>query len=250
MPPQMWYNKTNTRYEIMKKIQGFTLSEILIALLVLGIIVAASVPLIMDLAPNKNAIMIKKAYYTTETIVNALINDTTYYPEYKDDGTSYVGFDNREQVTSPIDASKNIKDKAKFPCLFASKLNIKDSIHKNGACTGTTGVESVTTNDGMVWNLAGLETLGTDEDTEGHIEIDVDGLGSNTNTYNFDGGTGLCASEDAWYTTCDGEINNRQKKRFDRISIIITPSGQIKIEDQEAFQNIINGTTKLIGGDD
>ena len=234
----------------MKKIQGFTLSEILIALLVLGIIVAASVPLIMDLAPNKNAIMIKKAYYTTETIVNALINDTTYYPEYKDDGTSYVGFDNREQVTSPIDATKSINGGAKFPCLFASKLNIKDSIHDDGACTNTAGVKTVTTNDGMVWYLTGLETLGASSSDNGRIEIDVDGLDSNTNTYYFDGGKGLCKSEEDWYTTCNEDTNNRHKKRFDRISITITPSGQIKIENQEAFQNIINGTTKLIGGDD
>ena len=65
----------------MTKFKGFTLSEVLIAMLVLGIIVSASVPVILKLAPNKNVAMIKKAYYTTETVVNGLINDQYYYPD-------------------------------------------------------------------------------------------------------------------------------------------------------------------------
>ena len=224
----------------MKKLYAFTLSEVLIALLVLGIIVAASVPLIMDLTPNKNAIMIKKAYYTTETIIHDLINDTNYYPPYDSNGDPYLGFDNRNEVTSPFDSSKKISGDAKFPCLFASKLNIKE-IQATAACNGLIGISTITTNDGMIWYFDNFATAET-------IEIDVNGKNP-TNNYSFDSGKGVCASDDTWgKENCTGITVN--KKKFDRISIKITSAGQIKIDDQPEFEKIINGTTKLIGGDD
>lgn len=227
----------------MKKLQGFTLSEILIALLVLGIIVAASVPVILNLSPNKNGIMMKKAYYATETVIQALINDSTYYPAK--DGT--VGFDNRDEVVSPFDSGKKINGNAKFPCLFASKLNIKDDLAT--VCTGTTSPDTVTTMDGMTWNLQGLQNLGNTSTTNGTIEIDVDGIDNGVSAYN---GTTLkaCTSKDTWGSACNSEPTARQTKKFDRISITITPDGQLKVLNQEAFTNILNGKTKLIGGDD
>lgn len=227
----------------MKISQGFTLSEILIALLVLGIIVAASVPVIMNLSPNKNAIMIKKAYYTTETIIHGLINDSVYYPE-KD---TTVGFDNRDVVVSPFDSTKTINGNAKLPCLFASKLNIKEDLATS--CSGTSSPDTVTTMDGMTWYLEGLESLGSTSTTNGTIEIDVDGIDNGVNAYN---GTSLkaCTTKDKWGTACTEALTARQTKKFDRISITVTPDGQIKILNQDAFTNILNGKTKLIGGDD
>lgn len=228
----------------MRKLQGFTLSEILIAMLVLGIIIAASVPVILQMTPNKNAIMMKKAYYATETIIQSLINDAAYYPEK--DGT--VGFDNRDAVKSPFNAAININGSAKLPCLFASKLNIKDDLAT--ACTGTTSPTTITTMDGMTWNISGLQTVGTSATTNGTIEIDVDGKDDGVNAYN---GTSLkaCSTADTWGASCNTDLKNIHKKKFDRISITITPNGQLKVlGGQDAFINILSGKTKLIGGDE
>ena len=127
----------------MKKTKGFTLSEVLIALLVLGIIVASSVPVILKLAPNKNVAMMQKAYYMTTDVVNSLINDSYYYPDLSINcqgglasgavhatygGTCYYGFDYPAsvQVNSSIEANGGVARKMR--CLFASKLNIKENL--------------------------------------------------------------------------------------------------------------------------
>ena len=131
----------------MKIAKGFTLSEILIAMLVLGIIVAASVPIILNLTPNKNVIMIKKAYYATENIIHSLINDQNYYPDMtanciKSDGTlensgtneCYYGFDYAPSAINVPGVSGSVATGNKLQCLFASKLNIKEDLDQ--VCAG------------------------------------------------------------------------------------------------------------------
>lgn len=232
----------------MKKMNAFTLSEVLIALLVLGIIIAASVPSIMRLSPNKNAAMMKKAYYTTETIVNELINDSNYYPEYNSDGNETSGFDNADQkrvVGTTIDTTTN----RKFKCLFASKLNIKENLEN--VCNAG-GIDIVTTMDGMTWHLGGLRDSYSASYPVSHVEIDVDGKSNGVSVYNGDSNLGACPNADTWYTNCTDTWTDEiyKKKKFDRISITITPSGQIKIEhDQQALIEILSGQTKVIGGE-
>lgn len=242
----------------MKISKGFTLSEILIAMLVLGIIVAASVPVILNLTPNKNAIMIKKAYYATESIVHSLINDQLYYPDmtsncinpdgsFKNSGTDecYIGFDYAPTNTKVPGLTDPVPSTRKLQCLFASKLNIKEDLAS--VCTsGTSALDVVTTMDGMSWNIGGLSN-GT---TAGTIEIDVDGINKGVNAYN---GSTLkaCSSATTWGTSCTGELTNAQKKKFDRIQITISVEGKLSIKGgQDEFEEIISGETKLIGGDD
>ena len=61
----------------MRRFKGFTLTELMIALAVLGILVAVVTPAIMRARPNKNKMMVKKTFYTVENIVSSLINDET-----------------------------------------------------------------------------------------------------------------------------------------------------------------------------
>ena len=46
----------------MRRLKGFTLTELMIALAVIGILVAIVTPTIMKTRPNKNKMMIKKTY--------------------------------------------------------------------------------------------------------------------------------------------------------------------------------------------
>ncbi len=231
----------------MKKLNGFTLSEILIAMLVLGIIIAASVPVILNLTPNKNGIMMKKAYYATETIIHSLVNDAEYYPE-TDDNTKY-GFANQDSVTiAGTGQSATGANKAK--CLFASKLNIKEDLAT--VCNGTT--TTVTTMDGMVWNLAAF--FSTTGAASGTINIDVDGLGTQTvNAYSYVASSknlGRCTNATTWgLASCNIELKKREHKKFDRIEIKIAKDGKLSIDSRQTdLLNILSGKTKLIGGDD
>lgn len=219
----------------MNKLKGFTLSEILIAMLVLGIIIAASVPVILQMSPNKNAIMMKKAYYATETIIEGLINDITYYPNDED------GFADTTAVTvagTAITTSTN-----KLQCLFASKLNIKEDL--TSVCNGT--IDTVTTMDGMTWNLAAMPN-----GVSGTLQIDVDGIDNGVAAYNLSTGKGACNTPATWSpASCSNDLTNQQKKKFDRIQITIEKDGSISVKDgQDALIDILSGKTKLIGGDE
>lgn len=150
----------------MRRFKGFTLTELMIALAVLGILVAVVTPAIMRARPNKNKMMVKKTFYTAENIISSLINDETLYPDLRsscgddeeDEHTPCAwGFDYTGAVTSEgedygdgdeADWDKDAHTgtdnaKQKFAKLFGSRLNTKNA-------DGTTFY----TNDGAMWDLS------------------------------------------------------------------------------------------------
>lgn len=141
--------------DIMRRLKGFTLTELMVAMAVVGILVAVVTPAIMKTRPNKNKMMIKKTFYTTEQIVSTLINDERLYPDMSDfcDGhelaegedpnTLYCawGFDYDNSATFE---GVNYNGSTKFSRLFASRLNVKRE-------SGNTYF----TSDGVRWDLAG-----------------------------------------------------------------------------------------------
>ena len=209
----------------MNKLKGFTLSEILIAMLVLGIIIAASVPVILQMSPNKNAIMMKKAYYTTETIIESLINDTTYYP---DDSNGFTNTDKVKVAGTTIETTVS----SKLACLFASKLNIKQDLAQ--VCNGS--ISLVTTMDGMDWDLSGLINA-----TTNYLRIDVDGEDNGLGQFYVNSAT--CDAIYTWNgSAACGAATEKTKKKFDRILITIGSDGSISVPAQEeAFIDILSG---------
>lgn len=66
----------------MKRLnKAFTLTELLVALGVIGILCAILLPIIFNIMPNKSTIMAKRVYYTVQTVVSDLINDEACYPD-------------------------------------------------------------------------------------------------------------------------------------------------------------------------
>ena len=63
---------------------AFTLAELLVALAVIGILIAILMPLIMNIMPNQKVVMAKRAHYTVETAVSNLLNDSACYPDEDD----------------------------------------------------------------------------------------------------------------------------------------------------------------------
>ncbi len=185
----------------MRRFKGFTLSELMVALAVIGILVAVVTPAIVKNRPNKNKMMIKKSFYTIEQVVNSLVNDESVYPDmtnfcgenHDEGGTCAYGFDYTEEgVMDGVSYSGDTK----FARLFKSKLNIKSDYTGDSNCG--TNVDDSTfypifyTTDGIKWNLCstindanrwhdGRASIGTFDDQNentagiGVIEVDANG---------------------------------------------------------------------------
>ena len=141
----------------MKKFRGFTLTELMIALAVIGVLVAVVTPAIMKTRPNKNKMMVKKTFYTTEQIVSSLINDERLYPDMTEacenpEGVEETenfycawGFDYTSEVKyegETYGSNSATPDHTKFRELFKSKLNISKE-------DGNTFI----TTDGVQWTI-------------------------------------------------------------------------------------------------
>ena len=63
----------------MKK--GFTLSELLIALAIVGGLAGILTPIISRLIPNENVMRAKKAFHITAVTIQDMLNDETCYPD-------------------------------------------------------------------------------------------------------------------------------------------------------------------------
>ena len=79
----------------MKK--AFSLSELLVALTVVGVIVGILAPVAKRLLPNDNVMRIKKAHHVASVIINDMLHDENCYPDIsykipKNSEGQYVGF--------------------------------------------------------------------------------------------------------------------------------------------------------------
>lgn len=179
----------------MKKgILGFTLSEVLVSVLVLGSIILIILPIIIKLVPNKSKIMFEKAYYTAENTISDMINDNGLYPY----DTDNPGFVNTTVVT--VDGVVYSVPTTKFCQAFASKSDLSGTAD----CTKTF---NFTTNDGIVWALpTGTFSTGSSQ----LITVDVVGGTTDTSKNNpnctYDAST--CTNPDQFnlYVYNDGKL--------------------------------------------
>ena len=76
--------------------KAFTLTELLIAVGVVGVLAVILMPVITNMMPDQNAIMAKRAYYTVQNVVSDMINNGECYPDTSkaaDDSVRRIGFD-------------------------------------------------------------------------------------------------------------------------------------------------------------
>lgn len=245
--------------------KSFTLSEIMIAMAIFGIIAAACIPIVLNMSPNKNAIMIKKAYYTTEQIVSDLINDPIYYPT----GDFAVDSNVMAEETATNASPEKPTQFAKFSCLFAKKMNIdennspvklenfcKRTVNNNG--TYNNGADYILkTNDGMIWNFILcngnqsflLDSEGKPDDTS-MCRIDVSVSTDDITKTGYDTEGCIEANTTGWGNNICGQskVNKIGKAVF-----MMSHDGGISLYVNDRFgsqpniQNIINGTTSLLG---
>lgn len=155
----------------MKK-QGFTLSEIIIALGIISVIAVMTAPLLGNMLPDKNKVAVLKLYKTISDINTDLLSTPALYrkglcedpaqPELTVDceGLSFVN----QPMVKPYDDAKYSRN-AKYPLLLSSKLDLTEEVNAN-----VFPVE-FTTSDGVTWSVDG-------EDGEYQIDIDLNGNAS------------------------------------------------------------------------
>ena len=144
----------------MRKRKGFTMAELMVAMAVIGILVAIVTPAVMRNRPSRDKMMVKKTFYTAENIVSTLINDERLYPDktencYDEDEATecFWGFDDDSEVEGyeGITIQDGIAGAYKFSGLFMRKLNVKRQEDRIAY-----------TNDGMKWDFSNAnKTNGT-----------------------------------------------------------------------------------------
>ena len=211
------------------KRNAFTLSELLIALAVIGILTAVMMPIISALLPNQNVIMAKRAFYTTETIISDLINDDHCYPKIStsvgfDDGLGYGKCKKYGGEDNPSKKDTN-NSSEKFATLFADKLNLK------GEMTNSGGKYKFKTRDGIEWELSNFNFVQGDVNSSSIITVDVNPSSNSPN-----------CGESTYSGTCEGT----KKKEYDKFSMRILANGKIQILDCWAIKAVMTDQ-KLIG---
>lgn len=211
----------------MKKLKGFTLTELMVAMGVIGILVAVVTPAIMKTRPNKNKMMIKKSFYTAEQIVSTLINDERLYPDMKEicdrgvvegeDPTKVYcafGFDYDNSVRYE---GETYAGNTKFADLFASRLNVKTEDETN---------HIYYTTDGIKWDLSQTVdawTKGQDKPGKFGDQTDAAGVGKITVDVNGDEAP-----------NCRESNENCSADDFDQYVIEILATGKMRIDSTDA----------------
>ena len=196
-----------TYKDIMIK-KAFTLSELLIALGVIAILTAISMPIIHNLLPDQNVVMAKRAFYTTETIISDLLNDQYCYPKQRarvglDDGLVYKRCEKWKFVDGQSEKD-NAQDK--LLTLFASKLDVKE-IKDNG--------KTILTKDGIIWKFSNSELKAGIPNSYIYLTVDVNGD----------------KEPNCGQTSQSTKCPNTRKYGFDKFTMKILARGKIEIKD-------------------
>ena len=181
------------------KKRAFTLGEVLVTLMIVGVIAALIIPIIKNAQPDKQKLMFKKAYTNVERVVTELVNDDDLYPDVGD----YMGLDNTNAVTvNDISYSGNTK----FCQLFAMTINVVDDENINCLATpggnGTYNEPSFITADSVAYYLPS-----TSFDANATITVDTNGDKEPNCFYNA--------------TSC---------KKPDMFEILVGPDGKVGVE--------------------
>ncbi|MFA7659010.1 MAG: type II secretion system protein [Candidatus Gastranaerophilaceae bacterium] len=156
---------------LMKK--GFTLSEVMVTLGMLGVLAAILIPTITKAAPDAKKVMFKKSYYTTEQTISELINDDIFYPATATTTVGGVVYQRGFNYTT-VTTEMNIPSMtAKFCYLFSQRLNTVGTVN---CSTASASNGTFTTSDGMDWTIRESSGFPVDNTKyEGYIVVDVNG---------------------------------------------------------------------------
>ncbi len=170
---------------------GFTLAEVLMCVVILGVVFALVMPLVKTTIPDKYEALRKKSDYSLEHIVSDVVNNEDYYAPVKEVSTSSQdgitttikhGLQNTYEVTIGEDS---FEGDTKFCELVARRFNLMQGSSIN--CVSTAGFKedgktpTFTTIDGVQWILPVSSFTGKTSSANDTISFktSVDGNGPN-----------------------------------------------------------------------
>lgn len=189
----------------MKKF-GFTLAEMIIAIAVVGVLAAASVPLVNSIIPDREKVQVLKAYKQLKSINQEIISNPSIYDPNDQQRQGFLNTD-RPLGWTPNninDLADFINNNSKYSAILADYLKAEDYNYDNANNNG-----SFTTPDGMLWIVE-------DEDN-GIISITIDTKNIINNENNNADNTPNCSY---------GEQNCNSPDRF--IFGVIATNGQVE----------------------
>lgn len=136
----------------MKRL-GFTLSEVIIALGIIGILAAITSPLTSGIMPDRSKILVLRAYKTLSNINEELVNDPGLYMS---DG-SCIGLACTQRPVKPPYNKDQYTGSNKYINLLKEKFN-------DSEWAGTT---SIITKDGITWTVESRQSVIVDINSKG-----------------------------------------------------------------------------------
>ena len=204
----------------MKKL-GFTLTEILITMSIVGIVAAISLPALNRAIPDSNKAKVLKAYNTITNINQKLLNDPRLYPGEADCDVHVNGFrcvgvpiEWRNLVTeryhnNALDGAitnNAFRNMRKYINLFAMNLEISNIPISRNLFANSTNAANFFTEDGLQWFFL----------TEPHLGATI------SYTITIDTKT---TDDDCTYDTCTSP------EKADRFRFLVDQFGQVTGDD-------------------
>ena len=133
----------------LKILSGFTLTELLVAIGVIGLLFAFLIPALFNRAPSNNKMMFKKAYHILNEAINDIVNNDENYPAEQ---TLTFGGNEYQRGFNYTKATTNTTNK--FCSFLSGALNTDGTV--SCMTTAQSGVGNMTTfrtRDGIYWTV-------------------------------------------------------------------------------------------------
>ena len=179
--------------------KGFTLTEVIIVLVIIAALALILVPNIMKAMPDDHSIKYKKAFYTIQEIVSDIANDPNVCQGMFNDGAgNWSVAKNPDDILNlcykPDNTPRNMAQEICNRLQTTSECSTSNIPNINNVVNN--GTVAILTTNGMRWNLATIggttRALGSNNIANQHIfdnydiYVDVDGCGNN-NIFNLAG---------------------------------------------------------------
>ncbi|MCM1339300.1 MAG: type II secretion system GspH family protein [Muribaculaceae bacterium] len=227
----------------MKKLnKAFTLTELLVGLGVIAILCAILIPVIVNILPNQNVLMAKRAYYTIKSVVSELINNEACYPDRTtasedervgfDDGYGYPDCDKwggrSEQETLEKEGDRVVKFTRLFfdqlganglsGCAKASKSSTEGESGSSSEGEEKEELATTSTPDGITWFCSSSDDFKPSSGEDGYLQLHIDVNGNEEPN---------CSDTEFGAVTKCGSATN-----YDQFSVKIYSDGKIELQDK------------------
>lgn len=230
---------------------GFTLSEVLISLTILGVIGAVLIPSVTSMVPDKNKVILKKAYAVLEQDIYTLINDDVNYPYAQTYTMSSVLY---HRGFNYVDATTNGSTN-KFCYLLSDNLNTVGAVTcPDNNTKPSLSNTSFTTSDGILWKIVvinaffGMDTVDKTMPDNTSIQFPLNGSYNTNVVIDVNGATGPNCTKDTGYGSFTGLVSCTASQTADTFIFGIRYDGSIQIGSGSGadtnLENILKAPTQ------